>query len=223
MAEHSMFEPFYAPIKSSLAIDGVTARSIDISEDRRDVEIRLLKEEKKKLIDENYLLKKDVSVMKKMLEEKMPERYIVNENATILFWKDGEKTIVKKCEDDDFNPRLGFLTAFFQRHCNMTKNKANKYLANIEENVERKTPRYVKVVDCGKTYSLYSKFVQKHFPEYFKQFVRGDSPDRRKKYLLIGEKEHDEFDARLYLIQDEQKQQVFLIEKVGVKEVKNGK
>ena len=223
MAEHSMFEPFYAPIKSSLAIDGVTARSIDISEDRRDVEIRLLKEEKKKLIDENYLLKKDVSVMKKMLEEKMPERYIVNENATILFWKDGEKTIVKKCEDDDFNPRLGFLTAFFQRHCNMTKNKANKYLANIEENVERKTPRYVKVVDSGKTYSLYKDFIQKYFPKYLPQFKKGDSPDKRKKYQIIGEGEHPNEKILMYLIQDESTEQVFLIGKKGVKEVKNGK
>lgn len=70
------------------------------------------------------------------LKVDMPERYIINENATILFWKNGEKTIVKRCEEDDFNPRLAFLTAFFQHYCGMSKNKANKYLASLE--VERK-------------------------------------------------------------------------------------
>lgn len=69
----------------------------------------------------------------------LPERYIINENATILFWKNGEKTVVKKCEDDVFNPRIAFLTAFFQHYCGMSKNKANKYLASLEiENQNKK-------------------------------------------------------------------------------------
>ena len=59
-------------------------------------------------------------------------RYIINQDATILFWKDGTKTVVKRCKDDEFNPRLAFLTAFFQKYCGMSKNKANKYLANLQ-------------------------------------------------------------------------------------------
>lgn len=217
----SLFD--YSPFMGVAEVaEPITVRKTAVEESLNSAENMKLKEENKKLTDENYFLKKDVSVMKKMLEEKMPERYIVNEDATILFWKDGEKTIVKKCEDDEFNPRLGFLTAFFQRHCNMSKNKANKFLANIEENVERKTARYVKVVDSGQTYSLYNVFIQKYFPKFLPQFKKGDSPDRRKKYLLIGERKHENHDAKLCLIQDEQKQQVFLIGKQGVKEVKNG-
>lgn len=71
-------------------------------------------------------------------EEKvdLPERYIINDGATILFWKDGSKTVVKRASDDEFNPRLAYLTAFFQRYCGMSKNKANKYLASLE--VEKK-------------------------------------------------------------------------------------
>lgn len=68
----------------------------------------------------------------------LPERYIINKNATILFWKDGEKTVVRRCEDDEFNPRLAFLTAFFQHYCGMSKNKANKYLASLEVEEEKK-------------------------------------------------------------------------------------
>lgn len=120
-----------ADIKESTTVKKTAVNEVDnIKENMK------LIEENKKMAHEISLLKKDNSVLKEMLEEKIPERYIVNKNASILFWKNGEKTIVKKCEDDDFNARLGFLTAFFQRHCGMSKNKANKYLANIEENIE---------------------------------------------------------------------------------------
>ena len=61
----------------------------------------------------------------------LPEKYIINKNATILFWEDGTKTVVKKAKDDDFNARLGFLTAYFQKHCGLSKNQANKFLANL--------------------------------------------------------------------------------------------
>ena len=71
-------------------------------------------------------------------EVDLPERYIINKNATILFWKNGKKTIVKRCESDEFNPRLAFLTAFFQHYCGMSKNKANKYLANLQIEEEKK-------------------------------------------------------------------------------------
>lgn len=77
-----------------------------------------------------YSIEGDLAVSKNKVE--LPERYIINENATILFWKDGKKTVVKRCKNDEFNPRLGFLTAFFQRYCGMSKNKANKYLASLE-------------------------------------------------------------------------------------------
>lgn len=62
-----------------------------------------------------------------------PKRYIINKGATILFWEDGTKTIVKRCKDDKYNKRLGFLTAYFQKHSGLTKNQANKYLANLQE------------------------------------------------------------------------------------------
>lgn len=74
---------------------------------------------------------------KPKLQVELPEKYIINKGATILFWKNGEKTIVRKCEQDEFNPRLAFLTAFFQHYCGMSKNKANRYLANLQIEVEK--------------------------------------------------------------------------------------
>lgn len=64
---------------------------------------------------------------------KMPTRYIINKDATILFWEDDTKTIVKKSKNDKYDKRLGFLTAYFQKHCGMSKNKANKYLDSLVE------------------------------------------------------------------------------------------
>ena len=74
----------------------------------------------------------------------LPTRYIINQDATILFFPDGSKVVVKRCKDDDFNPRLAFLTAFFQKYCGMSKNKANKYLANlqVEETKNTKEKEY---------------------------------------------------------------------------------
>lgn len=67
-------------------------------------------------------------------KEKLPKRYIINKGATILFWNDDEtdKTIVKRCKEDEFNKRLGFLTAYFQYHSGLSKTQANKYLSELE-------------------------------------------------------------------------------------------
>ena len=90
-----------------------------------------------------------VDISKGKITIPLPEHYIINENACILFWKNGEKTVVKKCADDEFNPRLAFLTAFFQHYIDMSKNKANKYLANLqveekEEPKPKQKPKHMK-------------------------------------------------------------------------------
>ena len=102
-----------------------------------------------KELDEQLKIAIGVDVSKEKLTVPLPERYIINENATILFWQNGEKTIVKRCADDDFNPRLAFLTAFWQHYCGMSKNKANKYLANlqVEEVKEKEKKEEKKQID----------------------------------------------------------------------------
>lgn len=82
----------------------------------------------------NEQLKANIGIdtSKQKITVPLPERYIINENACILFWENGEKTVVKRCADDVFNPRLAFLTAFFQHYINFSKSKANKYLANLK-------------------------------------------------------------------------------------------
>ena len=64
---------------------------------------------------------------------KLPNRYIINKNATILFWEDGSKTVVKRCEDDKYDKRLGFLIGYFQKCSGLSKTKANKFLRDLVE------------------------------------------------------------------------------------------
>lgn len=63
----------------------------------------------------------------------MPERYIINEDAAILFWADGTKTVIKRAEDDEADPVKAFLWAYFQYTSGMTKTKANQYLKEVND------------------------------------------------------------------------------------------
>ena len=67
--------------------------------------------------------------------KRLPEKYIINKGATILFWDDNEdeKTIVKLSDNDKYDKRLGFLTAYFQYNSGLSKTQANKYLDNLVE------------------------------------------------------------------------------------------
>lgn len=66
----------------------------------------------------------------------LPSKYIINEGASILFWEDGSKTVVKRCKEDEYNKRLGFLTAYFQKTSGLSKNKANKYLHDLVDETD---------------------------------------------------------------------------------------
>ena len=74
----------------------------------------------------------------------IPTKYIINKDATILFWEDGTKTIVKRTEKDEYNKRISFLTAYFQKHCGLTKNQANKYLDSLMDEDEKKALDIIK-------------------------------------------------------------------------------
>ena len=62
----------------------------------------------------------------------LPVRQVINKGATILFWADGDKTIVRRSKDDKFDKTKGFLWAYFLKHCGMSRTKANKFLENLE-------------------------------------------------------------------------------------------
>lgn len=63
--------------------------------------------------------------------KRLPKKYIINKGATILFWNNGDKTVVKRGKDDEYNKVLGFLWAYFQHTSGLSKTQANKYLAGL--------------------------------------------------------------------------------------------
>lgn len=64
---------------------------------------------------------------------RLPKQYIFNGNTTILIHDDKTKTIVRTMEGDNFDPVLGFLTAYFQKHSGLSKHKANEYLTEVRK------------------------------------------------------------------------------------------
>lgn len=71
-------------------------------------------------------------------KNQLPEKYIINKNATILFWEDGIKTVIKRNKEDEYDKKLAFLIAYFQKHSGLTKTQANKYLDNLIDFDEKK-------------------------------------------------------------------------------------
>ena len=66
-------------------------------------------------------------------KKKLPKKYILNQDAGILFWEDGTKTVVKRAKDDNQDPVKAYLWAYFQYTCGLSKTKANKYLREITD------------------------------------------------------------------------------------------
>lgn len=75
---------------------------------------------------------------KKEDKNKIPEKYIINKNATILFWEDGTKTVIKRNSEDEYDKKLAFLIAYFQKYSGLSKTQANKYLDNLLDEDEKK-------------------------------------------------------------------------------------
>ena len=60
------------------------------------------------------------------------DRYIINENATILFWDDNTKTISKRHKEDKFDKELGFLFAYFYKKYKGSKASMKRVLDTID-------------------------------------------------------------------------------------------
>ncbi len=88
------------------------------------------------------------------------EKYIINENATILFWSDGTKTISKRDKEDKFDKELGYLFAYFYKKCGYT-NQARKRIIDCIDYKKIKTfllEFYIK--DSGKTKEQATKYLK---------------------------------------------------------------
>lgn len=81
------------------------------------------------------------------------ERYIINENATIIFWNDGTKTISKRNKDDKFDKEIGFLLAYYYKNCGYSHNARKRILDSVDYNKIKTFLFEFYVKDSGKTYN----------------------------------------------------------------------
>lgn len=81
------------------------------------------------------------------------ERYIINENATIIFWTDGTKTISKRNKEDKFDKEIGFLLAYYYKKCGYSHNARKRILDSIDYNKIKTFLFEFYVKDTRKTYS----------------------------------------------------------------------
>lgn len=66
-----------------------------------------------------------------------PIRFIANPPATIVFFDDGSKEVVKCMKEDTFDPAYGFLLAcFYKAYPNVSKCELKKILAKITSSEE---------------------------------------------------------------------------------------
>ena len=62
----------------------------------------------------------------------LPKKWVKNGPATILFWEDGTKTIVKCNEKDEFDAQKGYLMAYFEKWTGLSKHQIAKILEKIK-------------------------------------------------------------------------------------------
>lgn len=88
------------------------------------------------------------------------EKYIINENATIIFWDDDTKTISKRDKDDEFDKELGFLYAYFYKKYEGTKASMKRVLNCVDfKNIKTFLFEFY-VVDSGKTAEQARKYLK---------------------------------------------------------------
>ena len=95
-----------------------------------------------------------------------------------------------------------------------------KPLGGVEEfKTDTVETQYCIVTDSGLCYTTYDQWIRTHFGWYMTYFEYNHSLADIKSdrlYKIIGHAPHDSYDRELYLIQDIDTEQVFIIEKEGI-------
>ena len=68
-------------------------------------------------------------------KENLPKKVLFNEKkkAVTLLDEFDNVTVVRATKGDKYDKKFGFLLAYFQQNCGLTKTQANKYLKEILE------------------------------------------------------------------------------------------
>ena len=100
----------------------------------------------------------------------LQKKYIINKNATILFWDDGTKTVVKRSQNDEYNKILGFLWAYFHKTSGLSKTKANKYIKGLLDEDELSALGVFKDINISDLFGDIAEGISKEFQSLSKSF-----------------------------------------------------
>lgn len=93
------------------------------------------------------------------------KKYIINNKAVIIFWKDGNKTIAKVDENDKFDKETGFMIAF------------HKYLYQCINKRPYSNTEYKKIINC-----IENEKMKEYLFIFFNKYTFQDTL-KSKKYL----------------------------------------
>ncbi len=137
--------------------------------------------------------------------------HLVPINQTIIIYNNGDETVavlkenkqivaraVAKCSPlDDYSFENGAKLAF-------------KRLLSIVIGDK------VKVTNIGYTYDRYSDWVKQNYPRYLNNFVKNKTPTTDRTYIVVGITKHEIDKENVYLIQNPDTTQVFIVAKKGL-------
>ena len=82
-----------------------------------------------------------------------------------------------------------------------------------------KKRKLVEVIDVGYQYTTYTEWIEKYFKRYLKHFKEGAECDVNAVYEIIDKAPHAWQFSILYLIQDPNTKQVYIMGEYGIVEV----
>ena len=101
-----------------------------------EAECRRAKETAEKFREEGYKMLDDVKALKEKKDVPTPDRILKSGDRTIVFWSDGEKTIVKRAPDEPESDYAAFTAAL-----GIKVYGSNSALKRIVERTETQKPK----------------------------------------------------------------------------------
>ena len=75
------------------------------------------------------------------------KKVIFNDPATIVIWDDGTKTVVKCCEDDEFDPEKGLAMAISKKALGGSLKEVRKWTDEYYKEQEEINPLFYKIAE----------------------------------------------------------------------------
>lgn len=105
---------------SATSVAGISRDSISINKDS--IECKIVTNDASKISIEfqdrnyysNYRIKVNIQEIANCINCNI-KKVIFNDPATIVYWGDGSKTVVKCCKEESFDPEKGFAMAFLKK------------------------------------------------------------------------------------------------------------